>query len=125
MRRYDVISEISAAMEGLGWNPYQSDHEDANGQFEMNWEYDEALKTADRHSFFKYLVKSLAEKHGLRATFMPKPFLNLTGSGCHSHVSLWRNGENASRTRKANWASPSLATAFSAASWNTPMLCAR
>ena len=95
MRRYDVISEISAAMEDLGWNPDQSDHEDANGQFEMNWEYDEALKTADRHSFFKYLVKSLAEKHGLRATFMPKPFLNLTGSGCHSHVSLWRNGENA------------------------------
>ena len=60
----------------------------------MNWEYDEALKTADRHSFFKYMVKALAEKHGLRATFMPKPFLNLTGSGLHSHVSLWRSGEN-------------------------------
>ena len=95
MRRYEVISEISAAMEEFGWNPYQSDHEDANGQFEMNWEYDEALKTADRHSFFKYMVKALAEKHGLRATFMPKPFLNLTGSGCHSHVSLWRGDENA------------------------------
>jgi len=95
MRRYEVIAEISAAMEQLGWNPYQSDHEDANGQFEMNWEYDEALKTADRHSFFKYMVKSLAEKHGLRATFMPKPFLSLTGSGCHSHVSLWRDDKNA------------------------------
>ena len=44
MRRYDVITEISEAMEELGWNPYQSDHEDANGQFEMNWEFDEALK---------------------------------------------------------------------------------
>ncbi|MEJ0093238.1 MAG: type III glutamate--ammonia ligase [Methylocella sp.] len=94
MRRYDVITEISEAMEELGWNPYQSDHEDANGQFEMNWEYDEALKTADRHSFFKYMVKSLAEKHGMRATFMPKPFPTLTGSGCHSHVSLWRGADN-------------------------------
>lgn len=95
MRRYDVITEISEAMEELGWNPYQSDHEDANGQFEMNWDYDEALKTADRHSFFKYMVKSLAEKHGVRATFMPKPFPALTGSGCHTHVSLWRGDNNA------------------------------
>jgi glutamine synthetase len=95
MRRYDVITEISEAMEELGWKPYQSDHEDANGQFEMNWEYDEALKTADRHAFFKYMARSLAEKHGMRATFMPKPFANLTGSGCHSHVSLWRGNDNA------------------------------
>ena len=70
-------------MIALGWGPYQNDHEDANGQFEMNWEYDTALKTADRHAFFKFMVKSIAEKHGLRATFMPKPFANLTGNGCH------------------------------------------
>ncbi|MDX1432779.1 MAG: type III glutamate--ammonia ligase [Gammaproteobacteria bacterium] len=89
MRRYDVISEICDAMIELGWNPYQNDHEDANGQFEMNWDYDDALVTADRHVFFKYMVKSIAEKHGLRATFMPKPFSNLTGNGCHAHVSLW------------------------------------
>ncbi len=89
MRRYDVISEICDAMIEMGWNPYQNDHEDANGQFEMNWEYDDALKTADRHVFFKYMVKSIAEKHGLRATFMPKPFARLTGNGCHAHVSLW------------------------------------
>ena len=76
-------------MIALGWRPYQNDHEDANGQFEMNWEYDSALKTADRHAFFKYMVKSIAEKHGLRATFMPKPFPNLTGNGCHVHISLW------------------------------------
>ncbi len=74
MRRYDVITEICDAMMALGWKPYQNDHEDANGQFEMNWEYDAALRTADRHAFFKYMVKSIAEKHGLRATFMPKPF---------------------------------------------------
>ncbi|MCW5716166.1 MAG: type III glutamate--ammonia ligase, partial [Bauldia sp.] len=86
--------EISDAMLELGWGPYQTDHEDANGQFEMNWEYDDALVTADRHSFFKYMVKSIAEKHGLRATFMPKPFGELTGNGCHMHVSAWRDGAN-------------------------------
>ncbi len=94
MRRYDVISEICDAMLALGWGPYQNDHEDANGQFEMNWQYAPALVTADRHAFFKYMVKSVAEKHGLRATFMPKPFSDLTGSGCHAHVSLWQGGRN-------------------------------
>ncbi|MGZ5850032.1 MAG: type III glutamate--ammonia ligase [Methyloceanibacter sp.] len=94
MRRYDVITEICDSMLELGWSPYQNDHEDANGQFEMNWQYDDALKTADRHAFFKYMVKSIAEKHGLRATFMPKPFSNLTGNGCHVHVSLWSKGKN-------------------------------
>ncbi len=89
MRRFDVVSEICDAMLELGWGPYQNDHEDANGQFEMNWEYDDALVTADRHAFFKFMVKSIAEKHGLRATFMPKPFPGLTGNGCHAHVSLW------------------------------------
>ena len=95
MRRYDVITEICDAMLELGWGPYQNDHEDANGQFEMNWNYDDMLLTADRQAFFKYMVKSIAEKHGLRATFMPKPFANLTGSGCHAHVSLWAGEKNA------------------------------
>jgi glutamate---methylamine ligase len=94
MRRYDVIKDICDAMIALGWNPYQNDHEDANGQFEMNWEYDTCLRTADKHAFFKFMVKSIAEKHGLRATFMPKPFLDLTGNGCHAHVSLWKSGKN-------------------------------
>jgi len=90
-----VISEICDSMLELGWNPYQNDHEDANGQFEMNWQYDDALKTADKHAFFKYMVKSIAEKHGLRATFMPKPFPTLTGNGCHVHASLWsKDGKN-------------------------------
>ncbi|MFY0613848.1 MAG: type III glutamate--ammonia ligase [Hyphomicrobiaceae bacterium] len=89
MRRYDVISQICDAMQALGWGPYQNDHEDANGQFEMNWDYADALVTADRHAFFKYMVKSVAEEHGLRATFMPKPFAHLTGNGCHAHVSVW------------------------------------
>ncbi len=94
LRRYDVITEICDAMLELGWGAYQNDHEDANGQFEMNWHYGDALLTADRHVFFKFMAKSIAEKHGLRATFMPKPFLGLTGSGCHSHVSLWKGEKN-------------------------------
>ena len=89
MRRYDLIAEICDAMLAMGWEPYQNDHEDANGQFEMNWGFGDALETADRHTFFKFMVKSLAEKHGLRATFMPKPMPNLTGNGCHVHVSVW------------------------------------
>jgi glutamine synthetase type III len=97
LRRYDVISEICDHMLALGWKPYQNDHEDANGQFEMNWEYDDALETADKHSFFKFMVKSVAEKHGLRATFMPKPFKGLTGNGCHAHISVW----NTDGTRNA------------------------
>jgi len=94
MRRYDLIKEICDGMIQMGWRPYQNDHEDANGQFEMNWDYDDCLITADRHVFFKYMVKSLAEKHGLRATFMPKPFNNLTGNGCHAHISLWSDKTN-------------------------------
>jgi glutamine synthetase len=96
MRRYEVVAEICDAMIALGWQPYQNDHEDANGQFEMNWDYDRALVTADRQAFFKFMVRSIAEKHGLRATFMPKPFVNLTGSGCHMHTSLWstKGGRN-------------------------------
>jgi glutamine synthetase len=96
MRRYDVITEICDAMQALGWEPYQNDHEDANGQFEMNWGFGPVMETADRHAFFKYMVRSIAEKHGLRATFMPKPFLNLTGSGCHAHISAWstETGDN-------------------------------
>jgi glutamate---methylamine ligase len=76
MRRYDIITEICDAMLELGWKPYQNDHEDANGQFEMNWEYASALTTADRHAFFKYMAKSIAEKHG------------------HVHVSLWKGDKN-------------------------------
>ena len=92
MRRYDVIADICQTMTDLGWGPYQNDHEDANGQFEINWDYSECVTTADRMAFFKFMVKSIAENHGLRATFMPKPFARLTGNGCHAHISLW-NGD--------------------------------
>ncbi|MBN9290669.1 MAG: type III glutamate--ammonia ligase, partial [Hyphomicrobium denitrificans] len=64
MRRYDVIAEICDYMQELNWGAYQNDHEDANGQFEMNWNFDESLLTADRHAFFKFMTRAIAEKHG-------------------------------------------------------------
>ena len=94
LRQYDLIKEICDAMLQMGWGPYQNDHEDAKGQFEMNWDFTDCLNTADRHVFFKFMVKTIAEKNGLRATFMPKPFENLTGNGCHAHISLWSGSKN-------------------------------
>ena len=94
MRQYELIKEICDSMIALGWGPYQNDHEDANGQFEMNWDYSDLMTTADRHAFFKFMVKSIAEKHELRATFMPKPFSHLTGNGCHMHISLWNSNKS-------------------------------
>ncbi len=93
-RNLDFMTEVSKAVNGLGWDNYANDHEDANGQFEQNFAYDEALKTCDRSIFFRYMVESLAQQRGLIATFMPKPFAHLTGNGCHFHVSLWKDGEN-------------------------------
>jgi glutamate---methylamine ligase len=112
MRRYEIISEICDGMLELGWNPYQNDHEDANGQFEMNWDYSDALVTADRHAFFKYMVKSIAEKHQFRATFMPKPFSGLTGNGCHVHVSLWKGTKNLFEDEKGELGISSIGYAF-------------
>jgi glutamine synthetase type III len=89
MRRFQLIGPLLTAMDRLGWGPYQADHEDANGQFEINWTFADALTTADRHAFFKVMVKAMAEQQGLRASFMAKPFAALTGNGCHTHLSLW------------------------------------
>lgn len=97
MRRYDVIADICSTMTALGWGPYQNDHEDANGQFEINWNFNDALTTADQLCFFKFMVKSIAEQHGLRATFMPKPFSHLTGNGCHVHASVWNAAGDVNR----------------------------
>jgi len=94
MRQFDLISTLVTYMEDLGWEPYQCDHEDANGQFELNWTYSDARTTCDRHVFFKYMVKTLAEQRGLIATFMPKPFSHITGNGGHVHNSLWQGNTN-------------------------------
>ena len=88
-RNLDLMTTLIKYMQDLGWGPYANDHEDANCQFEINWQYSDALTTADRQTFFRWLVKATAEKYGLMATFMPKPFAHLTGSGAHYHMSLW------------------------------------
>ncbi|HTU85849.1 MAG TPA: type III glutamate--ammonia ligase [Solirubrobacteraceae bacterium] len=93
-RNLDFVSQVSQAVTGLGWDNYATDHEDANGQFEQNFQFADALTTCDRAVFYRYMVESLAQQRGLIATFMPKPFANLTGNGCHFHVSLWSGGEN-------------------------------
>src|SRR3954453_17341586 len=93
-RRYDFLTTVSKYCNELGWGNYANDHEDANGQFEQNFQFADALTSCDRVIFFRYMVHTLAEKHGMIATFMPKPFTSLTGSGCHFHLSLWRDGEN-------------------------------
>src|SRR5262249_16935973 len=87
-RNLDVMTTLIGYMQELGWEPYANDHEDANCQFEINWTYSHALTTCDRHTFFKWMVRTVAEQHGLWATFMPKPFADLTGNGAHYHMSL-------------------------------------
>ena len=82
-------------MNELGWGNYANDHEDANGQFEQNFTYADALTSCDRAIFFRYMVHTLAYERGLLATFMPKPFTHLTGNGCHFHMSLWDGETNA------------------------------
>ncbi|MDR1394220.1 MAG: type III glutamate--ammonia ligase [Bifidobacteriaceae bacterium] len=89
IRQFDHLTDVSRAMESLGWQPYASDHEDANGQFEQNFAYDDAMVTADRVITARYIIRMLAEKRAMTATFMPKPFIDRTGNGLHMHMSLW------------------------------------
>jgi glutamine synthetase len=93
-RSLDFVTTIADHLDFLGWDNYATDHEDANGQFEQNFAYADALTTCDRAIFFRYMVESVAQERGLIATFMPKPFADLTGNGCHLHVSLWKDGRN-------------------------------
>jgi len=88
-RNLDFLTTLLKYVQELGWDPYANDHEDANCQFELNWTYSDCLTTADRHTFFRWMVRTVAEQNGLNATFMPKPFSYLTGNGCHFHTSLW------------------------------------
>src|SRR6266487_7160328 len=88
-RMYEHLATVSRYMNQLGWSNYANDHEDANGQFEQNFAFADALTSADRLIFFRYMVHTLAHRAGMAATFMPKPFGNLTGSGLHLHSSLW------------------------------------
>jgi glutamine synthetase len=85
---YDYLRDMNDALRKLDWGVYQSDHEDANGQYEINFRYADALTTADRFVFFKMLAAETARKHGAIATFMAKPFSDRTGSGAHMHYHL-------------------------------------
>ena len=93
-RNYDFLRTVSNYVNGLGWGNYANDHEDANGQFEQNFTYADALTSCDRAIFFRYMVHTLAQQRDMLATFMPKPFTNLTGNGCHFHMSLWDGETN-------------------------------
>jgi glutamine synthetase len=93
-RNLDFVSQVSRNVTALGWDNYATDHEDANGQFEQNFEFDDALVTCDRAIFFRFMVEAMAQERGIIATFMPKPFAHLTGNGCHLHMSLWKDGVN-------------------------------
>ncbi len=94
-RNLDFLTTVSTYVNDLGWGNYANDHEDANGQFEQNFTYADALTSCDRAIFFRYMVHVLAERSGMIATFMPKPFTHLTGNGCHFHMSLWDGNTNA------------------------------
>ncbi len=83
-----VLDEMVEGLRSVGIDVYQIDHEDGNGQFEINFTYDGALKSADNFIFVKMAASEIAHKHGMTATFMPKPFANRAGSGAHFHVSV-------------------------------------
>ncbi|MGB3199938.1 MAG: type III glutamate--ammonia ligase [Nodosilinea sp.] len=85
---YKILDTIVSAMNGLGWDVYSFDHEDAQGQFETDFAYCDALTMADRLTFFRLMVKELARAQGYFASFMPKPYANQTGSGAHYNMSL-------------------------------------
>ncbi|WP_185994302.1 type III glutamate--ammonia ligase [Nocardioides campestrisoli] len=82
------LTELVEAMDELGWDVYSFDHEDARGQFEIDFTYSDALTMADRVTFFRMMAGEIARKHGYFASFMPKPFADRTGSGAHFNMSL-------------------------------------
>ena len=85
---FDYLRDLMTGVQSLGWDPYQADHEDANGQFELNFTFADALVTADRYTFFKMMTSQYAKKYGAVATHMPKPFSDRTGNGGHIHFHM-------------------------------------
>lgn len=88
LHNYAWLDEIVSSMNGLGWDVYSFDHEDTNGQWEIDFAYADALTMSDRFTFFRLMLKEICREHGLLATFMPKPWSNRTGSGAHLNMSL-------------------------------------
>jgi glutamine synthetase len=88
-RQHTFLAELAAGLNGCGLDVFQIDHEDAHGQFELNFMHADALTSADNLMLFKQAAQALAEKHGMLFSMMPKPFANQAGSGMHFHVSMW------------------------------------
>ncbi len=94
-RQSEFLSQLSAGLIACGLDVLQVDHEDANGQYEINFEHADALASADNVMLFKLAAHTLAERHGMQFSMMPKPFSDQPGSGMHFHVSLWEGaGDN-------------------------------
>lgn len=93
---FSWLDKMATAINGLGWDLYSFDHEDANGQFEFDFNYADALTTCDRLIFFRYMAKHYAKEEGLLATMMPKPFADKTGNAAHFNMSLYdlKSGKN-------------------------------
>lgn len=89
--RRDIVLEL----EEMGFEIEASHHEVAPGQHEIDFKYENAVTACDEIQTFKLVVKTIARKHGLHATFMPKPLFGVAGSGMHCNVSLFKNGKNA------------------------------
>lgn len=87
--------DMVMTLEELGFEIEASHHEVAPGQHEIDFKYDEALNIADKIMTFKFVVRTVAQRHGLHATFMPKPVFGIAGSGMHMNQSLFKNGKNA------------------------------
>ena len=129
-RTREALDEMVSGLRATGIDVYQIDHEDGNGQFEINFTYDEALKSADNFTFVKMAVSEIAHKHGMIATFMPKPFSNRTGSGAHFHVSMGigypEKRVPRSRTTSRAWVCRGMAYQFLAGVLaHAPAFCAR
>lgn len=89
MDQFSWLDKMATTINDLGWDLYSLDHEDANGQFEFDFQYSDALTSCDRFIFFRYMAKEYAKQEGLVATLMPKPFANKTGNGAHFNMSLY------------------------------------
>lgn len=91
-RNLPFIEDLVESLRQTGFDVYQIDHEDANGQFEINYTYADAMTAADRFVFFRMAAGEIARRHGLLCSFMPKPFRHRTGSGMHMHLSISSDG---------------------------------
>ena len=128
---FSWLDKVASCINDLGWDLYSFDHEDANGQYEFDFKYADALTTCDRLIFFRYMAKHYAKEEGLLATMMPKPFADKTGNGAHFNMSLYDLAERrATRspairpTIRAAWGSPRPAIISSAASCGMGGRCA-